>query len=305
MITIYALYTIEEDGLDIRYIGQTKNFKNRIAQWRYQINHLDNKRERGPKLEWIKTVIFEKRKELQFLIIDQVEDSEGDLYEQHYISLFRSWGFELLNSQNGGRRGFNLNKDQRDYISLKQKKRTLERGGFFKGHHHSEENKEKWRKEAIERADRGFIYQYDLDGNLIQIWECGYKTVAEKLGKEGSVILDCLNNKTRKAYGFLWLYEKEISEEVLKERLYQVKHARKKKHSPILQFDLNGNFIAKYQRRCDLKNSFKHLTAITYCLNGFYNNANGYIWIYEDEYEKDPSILIKKIQRERKCKRVL
>ena len=134
MITIYALYTIEEDGLDIRYIGQTKNFKNRIAQWRYQINHLDNERERGPKFEWVKTVIFEKQKELQFLIIDQVEDSEGDLYEQHYISLFRSWGFELLNSQNGGRKGFNLNKKQRDYISLKQKERTLERGGFFKGH---------------------------------------------------------------------------------------------------------------------------------------------------------------------------
>lgn len=305
MVTIYALYVIENDMIDIRYIGQTKNFKNRVAQWKYQLNHLDNERERGPKLKWIKEVVLKRGLNLQFLEIDQVEDSEGDLYERHYISLFRSWGFNLLNSQNGGKKNFSLKEDQKRNIALRQKDRASKEGGFFKGHNHSEENKEKWRKEAIERANRGFIYQYDLEGNLIQIWKCGYKTIAEKLGKEGSSILDCLNNKTRKAYGFLWLYEKEISEEILKERVYQIKHARKKKHSPILQFDLNGNFIAKYSRRCDLKNLFKHLTAITYCLNGYYNNANGYIWIYEDEYEKDHSILNRKIQRERKCKKIL
>lgn len=53
------------------------------------------------KCNWIKSL---KKKGLKPIveIVDQVLESEWEFWEQHYISLYKSWGFKLTNLTNGG-----------------------------------------------------------------------------------------------------------------------------------------------------------------------------------------------------------
>ena len=65
---------------------------------------------------------------------------------------------------------------------------------------------------------------------------------------------------------FTWLSKKDISQKV------------------VLQFSLDGEFIAKYNgvREACRINGFKTNSVISQCCNGKQNSHQGYIWKYED-----------------------
>lgn len=93
MISIYSL----ECPIDnkIRYIGKTNNIKNRFDAHFYDL------RRKGHKANWIKKIKQVGLKPI-IEIIDEVEESSWQFWEQHYISLYKSWGFDLLNITDGG-----------------------------------------------------------------------------------------------------------------------------------------------------------------------------------------------------------
>ena len=50
------------------------------------------------------------------------------------------------------------------------------------------------------------VGQYDLNNNLIKIWET-LSDIEKELGFDDSAIWCCCNNKTKKSYNFIWKYE--------------------------------------------------------------------------------------------------
>lgn len=86
MTTIYAL----QDPIteDIRYIGRTKNPHMRLFS---HMSCKDNK----DKWDWVcalKALNFKPK----MICLDEV-DSDIDFWELHYINLYQSWGFRLVN----------------------------------------------------------------------------------------------------------------------------------------------------------------------------------------------------------------
>lgn len=55
---------------------------------------------------------------------------------------------------------------------------------------------------------------------------------------------------------------------------------RKSKNKPILQFDLDGNFICEWECASDVGKEVQ--STICNCLNGRYKTAYGYIWKYKN-----------------------
>lgn len=79
----------------VKYIGKTgRTLEQRLKE------HLKDKRN-NKRTCWIKSL---RKKNLIPIIeiVDRVLKTEWIFWEQHYISLYRSWGFELKNSTNGG-----------------------------------------------------------------------------------------------------------------------------------------------------------------------------------------------------------
>jgi len=49
------------------------------------------------------------------------------------------------------------------------------------------------------------IYQYDLNKNLIKIWDC-ISDIKEELNIKGCVISACCLGRTKTSHGFIWKY---------------------------------------------------------------------------------------------------
>lgn len=92
---VTQIYTLSDPRTgDIRYVGKTRDAKARIR------NHL-NKREHNHKGNWIESL----RKldlEPEVTFIDEVLTEDWSFWEQHWIQVFRGWGFPLTNMTSGG-----------------------------------------------------------------------------------------------------------------------------------------------------------------------------------------------------------
>ncbi len=94
------IYSLENPIIeDIRYIGKTVNLKKRLK------GHLDEAKDINSKIthkvSWIRSLL-KQGIEPVLNIIDEVNESEWEFWERHYISLYRNWGFRLTNGTEGG-----------------------------------------------------------------------------------------------------------------------------------------------------------------------------------------------------------
>ena len=94
MKKIYIYELIDPRTKEPRYIGKTVNIKTRLQ------SHLKSKYV-CYKNSWIKNLIKQNLKPV-LNIIDEVNESEWQFWERHYISLYKSWGFNLTNMTSGG-----------------------------------------------------------------------------------------------------------------------------------------------------------------------------------------------------------
>ena len=58
---------------------------------------------------------------------------------------------------------------------------------------------------------------------------------------------------------------------------------RKSKNKPVLQYDLDGNFIREWPSATDVGREVR--SNIVYCLRGRYKSAYGYKWVYKNWYK--------------------
>lgn len=81
------------------YIGRSRNVKARFNK------HIsDDKLDSWTptlKRTWIRSLLKQNLKP-EIVIIDEAPNDEGNFWERHYVSLFKSWGFNLKNSTAGG-----------------------------------------------------------------------------------------------------------------------------------------------------------------------------------------------------------
>lgn len=117
------------------------------------------------------------------------------------------------------------------------------------------------------------LNQYDLDGNLIKIWESGY--LASLCYKTNShEFYRCALGKRQTVYNTIFLFEGDCIKTRLEE-MYQ-----------LYQFDFEGNLIGKYfgpkhaesklNIRADMISNAAKLRRVKY--------AGNFIWIYKSDY---------------------
>lgn len=150
----------------VRYIGKADDLRVRFN------NHVSLKgKESTKKSAWIKSLIKKGAKPI-IEIVDIVDKAEWKFWEQFYISLFKSWGFRLVNSTDGGEglvgyktsdetklklRLANLGKKQ---SAETKAKRSLNSPKFWLGKKRSEEDKKKFseshkgKKQSKELVDK-------------------------------------------------------------------------------------------------------------------------------------------------------
>jgi group I intron endonuclease len=174
---------------DIRYVGRTFNLNKRLKQ---HIN--ESNKNNTHKSNWIRKV-----KNINIEIVDVCSEDNYSFWEQHYISLYRSWGFNLLNKTIGGE-GLTGYRHTNKFKIWKSNSMIGEKNHFYGKKHTLETRKiisevdrygeknsmygKKHKKKSksimsnkkigvydgINNPRAKKLYQYDLDNNLIKCW---------------------------------------------------------------------------------------------------------------------------------------
>lgn len=104
---------------DVRYVGKTNDIQRRLS---HHCSH-QNKTYNG---NWIKSLLTKGLKP-KIEVIDEVPNSDWKFWECHYISLYKSWGFNLTNGTIGGEGliGYKPTEEHKRKIGEANKKKKL------------------------------------------------------------------------------------------------------------------------------------------------------------------------------------
>lgn len=272
------IYSLEYPEGNVRYIGKANNPNRRYK------NHLSSslsRKEITLKSNWIYGLL--NNREIPILnIIDEVDIKEWKFWESYYIYLYRSWGFDLKNGTFGGDGVANQNHIERKKISEGVKKAYNEgrlqvwnkglngiKIGWEKG--------KKRKKEDGEKTAKGLKEYYKTHDT----WNKGKKTgyIPWNKGKKG-VMPEPWNKGTK---GVMVAWNKGISmRDESKEKCRINAHNKK----PVLQFDLEGNFIKEYSYIADTG-----INNVISCCKGNARSAGGFLWLYKEDYNKNNKLL--------------
>lgn len=208
------IYTLSDPNNGIvRYIGKTNNIKKRLQK------HLSNNHLSSPtkKNNWIISLI---RKDMIPIIevLDEVDSNDIDFYEVFYISLFKSWGFDLLNGTDGG--------DGYDWSGRKHKKSSNI-------------------KNRMNSPHRKSVAKLDMNGNILEKYhslrEAGLKNNINK-----AHISKVCRGIQKTSGGFKWMFIDRITEvkvDEVKKRIIYKKPRIDSRMKKVKVFDLKGNLL--------------------------------------------------------------
>lgn len=250
------IYTLTDPITNlVRYIGKANNLSKRLE------GHLLDKK-KTHKANWIQSL---KTKGLKPIIeeIDEVSLSGWQFWEQHYISLYKSWGFSLTNGTYGGEGFSDPTGEIRKKISKTLTGRKSAPGVRDKAiatRKKKFEETGKWAKDGT----------YEKIGKILKGKERTQQTkdqmsVSAKLAfKEGR----------RKVQGGAGI-------------------SRPGKLNPVsrgvAQYDLQGNFIKEWESSKQAGESFESRnTNVIASAKGKTTTAHGFIWRYINPKENEP-----------------
>lgn len=246
MEKLVYIYALEYPKGNIRYIGKTVNLQQRYARHLRDAKKLTT----SHKLAWLNSLLKKGERPIM-TIIDEVPIDDWVFWEQHYISLYLSWGFELTNSTFGGE-GLLATEEVKKKISNSCKRHwanhknwiygkagTVEasRVGRKKGaiipddlkkvycenlnryyQTHDVWNKGKtFRKPDAQHKEKSMkdpknrVIQLTLNGEFVKEWGSA-SAAAHILGFNPTRIRDCCKGKIENIYGFIWM-KKNVYEE--------------------------------------------------------------------------------------------
>lgn len=174
LVKIYVLK--DPETLEIRYVGKTvKELIKRLGEHIYESK---KKTKNTYKCNWINSILTKNK----LPIIEQIDEcnwDESETLEIYYIAKFKSLGYNLVNSTDGGE-------------------------GVL-GRKCSEETIKKFKDSSRKNLPK--VYQYSLDGILLKEWN-NAPEAAEKLGfKNASGITRCLRGERFKYKNYIWKLE--------------------------------------------------------------------------------------------------
>lgn len=263
---------------EIRYVGKAKNPKRRLK------GHYDNRDKYISKnLSWIKGLSNKGMKPI-LNCIDAVSEKEWEFWEQYYISLYKSWGFNLNNMTAGGdgmKEGYRETKNKiSETLKSKYKSGEIEtwnkgiKGvtlGWPKG-----KKKPEYLKKQISETKKA---KYK-SGELINPFK-GKKHSEETLKKLSNSLKG--RKSPNKGLSLSDGVKNKISETKKKNQKTSGKNNPKAKET--YKFDLKGNFVDSFETYTAAYNS---------C---FKNNIRTCVLIYKDNYEKDINLLDKELEK--------
>lgn len=287
------IYSLEYPEGNVRYIGKTIDPKKRLTGHLYPTK---SKRE-GHKWNWIKSLKKEGNRPTMN-IIDIIDREEADFWEIHYISLFKFFGFKLLNSTFGGDGQSYITEETRQKISEKIRKLKEGTVAWNKGKKCSNELKLKY---SLARPVRWDILQFDLEGNFIKEWLSSGQ-VKRELKFDSSSILATCRGEYASFNGFIFLFKKDYEENpsILKDRLqfYEDRQKLIRKNEQILAFNLEGEKIGEYKNRWQAHIDLQFdATNIAACCRHQYSQIKGIIFLFKEEFDLNPSILNEKVRK--------
>ena len=160
----------------------------------------------------------------EIIEIDCVEDNEWRFWESWYIELYKSWGFELENKNNGGggrgpgwisppERNAKIKasmKNHSQYYTEEVRQRISEKNKgrarpFTEEHQHN--------MLIAKRKQAKPLLMFDLNDNFIKEWESkgqAAEWIKETTGKTSNItsqIKDCILGRQKTAFKFKWKYK--------------------------------------------------------------------------------------------------
>ena len=116
------------------------------------------------------------------------------------------------------------------------------------------------------------VLQYDKKGNFIKKYNSSIEA-EDQTGIDANDIRNAVVGNQKSAGGYQW-----TSEDADPPGEYNAKSMNDKK--PVLQFDLDGNFIAEYESLNEAAKAvgLKNVNSISRCCNGKQYTAAGYYW---------------------------
>jgi hypothetical protein len=243
------IYTLSDPNTGlVRYIGKTNNIRNRLK------GHLSNNQLSKPtkKNNWIISLL---RENLLPIIeeVDEVDSDDIDFYEIFYISLFKTWGFDLLNGTDGGDGYDWTGRKHNNYSKLKSK---------------------------INNPNRKSVAQFDLDGNLIKEYHSLREAALSVNGNRAHISRVC-NGKQKTSSGFKWSFIDRINNYDIpeqKSRIIKYKKPRIDVRMKKIQvFDLDGNLLDICRSVNETSNKYNcHRLLIEKCCEekGYYQTKN-------------------------------
>jgi hypothetical protein len=179
LMKTYIYILIDPRDESVRYVGKSNNPKKRYPQHINEAKLKNNK-----KANWLKS-LSSKSLLPELVIIDEVDRANWQFWEQHYISLFKSWGFRLTNQTIGGGAEYDFYLNGRKQPEETKIKRAESLKKFWEGNIYSEMNEkrkskisetvkkqspEKWtaelKQKASESAKKKFENGYKATGGV-------------------------------------------------------------------------------------------------------------------------------------------
>ena len=233
----------------IRYIGITKTSLNRRLA-----GHIHDCKSKKPthKINWIKSLLLEDLKPI-IQLIDEVDDTFAYDEEIYWISQFKTWGFNLVNSTNGGEVPTTKpGKDNPNY-----------------GNKYNQNNK----------TTRGPVIQLDFKGNIINSYTCAQQ--AELNGFSPGVVNLCIHHKRTQHKGFQFIYKNEYDKN--KDYKFTPKNTQAKK---VEQIDkITNKVINKFNstNEAAIYISGKSHDNVARVCRGERKTYRGFIWRFKNE----------------------
>jgi len=246
MKVIYAIVNLKNGK---KYIGSATNFSNRRSR---HLRMLKDGIHHSQSLQhsWNKN----NPEDYKFIILEKLSPEEDKLIrEQYYMDYYKSYNKKF---------GYNMSKTAKGAFGIQDKK----------------------------------VYQFNLDGSLVRSFD-NCVLAGNEIGCDSGCLSSCARGEYRFSHGYIWSYEDSVSEDRIRRangpfrfseesrsKMSASATARTDQRKPILQFDMNGNFIKEWNCTSDVSKELGYSNGgISDALNGNLKHAYKFIWKFKNQ----------------------
>lgn len=133
-------------------------------------------------------------------------------------------------------------------------------------------------RESYGKIQKKKVYQFDNRGNIVNVYESINE--AARNGFSEAMITQCCNKLRNSTKGYVFCYEDRVSEmtEEICASLCTVNNSMS--HRSILQFDMSGNLVKKYNYLADVEQDGFRVSNVGDCCRGITKQYKGFLWEY-------------------------